>query len=223
MSLIWQRAAPQRRRRVELDRERIVVAAVALADTEGLPAVTLRRVAADLEVLPMRLYTYLRTKDDLLDLMLDAVYATVELPAEGQWRPTLTAIAHGIRDAATRHPWFVTLLGSRPPYGPNGLRLVERVWSTLSEREPDAATAAAGASAFIGYVTGALAGAHGAPEHEDVQHYLAQAVAEGPYPALAKAFAQPLPQDTFTVGLQVVLDGIAAQLTTHRRTAGSGP
>ncbi|MDG6107721.1 TetR/AcrR family transcriptional regulator C-terminal domain-containing protein [Dactylosporangium aurantiacum] len=213
MSLVWERPVPDRRRSVSLDRERIVAAATALADAEGLEAVTLRRVAAGLDVLPMRLYTYLETKDDLLDLMADWAYQQIELPGPRTgWRPALRAVAQGLRTVAAEHPWLVTLLANRPPYGPNGLRLVERVWSALYDRAADPATAAAACTAFIGYVTGALAQEAGQPHHPGVERYLATAVTDGPFPTLARAFAELAPADTVAAGLEVVLDGIAARL-----------
>ncbi|NUR70502.1 MAG: TetR family transcriptional regulator [Hamadaea sp.] len=211
---MWERPVADRRRSVRLDRDRIVATAVALADRDGLDAVTLRRVAADLEVLPMRLYTYLATKDDLLDLMADWAYGLIELPGpKTPWRSSLRKIAQELRAVAGGHPWVITLLGSRSPYGPNGLRLVERVWSALYDRAPDPATAAAACTAFIAYATGALAQEAGAPDSPDVERYLATAVSGGAYPTLARAFADLGPADTFDGGLEVVLDGIAARLT----------
>jgi AcrR family transcriptional regulator len=202
--VIWER--PQPVRRVQLDRDQLVTAATALADREGLAAVTLRRVAADLGVLPMRLYTHLETKDDLLDLMLDAVYATVEVPGpEIPWREALTAIALCLRSAAEHHPWLPELLGTRPPYGPHGLRLVERVWTAV--RTPECA------SAYIGYVTGSMQQEIGA----QAGGYLARTVTEATFPALARAFAEVPQGDTFRPGLDVVLDGIALRL--RRRPA----
>lgn len=186
---------------MQLDRDQIVAAATALADSEGLAAVTLRRVAADLGVLPMRLYTHLETKDDLLDLMLDSVYATVDIPAPDQgWRAALKAIALNLRSAAENHPWLPDLLGTRPPYGPHGLRLVERVWTAV--RTPECA------SAYIGYLTGALQQETGAQADD----YLARTVTESAFPALARAFADVPAGDTFLAGLDVVLDGIDLRL-----------
>ncbi|MEV6967735.1 TetR/AcrR family transcriptional regulator C-terminal domain-containing protein [Hamadaea sp. NPDC051192] len=214
MALVWERPVAERRRSVPLDRDLIVATAVALADRDGLDSVTLRRVAADLDVLPMRLYTYLATKDDLLDLLADWAYGLVELPGPRTvWRPALRKVARELRSIATGHPWVITLFGTRSPYGPNGLRLVERVWSALYDRAPDPATAAAACTAFIGYVTGALAQEAGAPDSPDVQRYLATAVGGGAYPTLARAFAELGPADTFMGGLDVVLDGIATRLT----------
>ena len=83
---VWDRPEPPTRP-VPLDRERIVGAAVALADEGGLEAVSLRKVAARLDAGPMRLYGYISTKQELFDLMVDEVYAEI-LPEEepGDWR-----------------------------------------------------------------------------------------------------------------------------------------
>jgi hypothetical protein len=114
---------------------------------------------------------------------------------------------------ANRRPWFVRLLGERPPYGPHGLRLVETVWSTLSDLGPDLTTTAANTAAFIGYFTGALQQEQGATTDEHVRRYLAKAVGNAALPTLAKVFAELPPQDTFDNGLDVVLQGIASTIS----------
>jgi AcrR family transcriptional regulator len=213
MSTVWDRPVSDRRRHVPIDRSKIVSAAIALADHDGLDAVTVRGVAAELGVLPMRLYTYLDTKSDLLDLMIDDVYAGVPLPgAAAGWRTTLESIADGLRTAAAAHPWCVVLFGSRSPYGPNGLRIVEAVWSAVRGD-------AAAATAFIGFVTGALQQELGAPDAAGVADYLARQVAGGEFPALAQAFAAGPVGDVFRGGLAVTLDGIAARLSEQRSDA----
>src|SRR6478609_9801246 len=112
--LVWERTEPARRPAPgPLSRERIVVAAVAIADKDGLAEVSLRKVAAKLNVGPMRLYTYTATKEGLLELMVDSIYGEVvgKGPAPGDWRKTLRSIAERMRQAAQKHPWFVDLLG----------------------------------------------------------------------------------------------------------------
>jgi AcrR family transcriptional regulator len=213
VTVVWDRPVPERKRNVPLDRAKIVAAAIAIADTEGLDAVTIRRVAGALGVLPMRLYTYLESKADLADLMIDEVYAGVTVPsARSGWRTTLVSIAAGLRTAAASHPWAVSLFGSTRPYGPSGLRLVDRVWAAVSGD-------AASATAFIGYVTGALQQELGAPDTDEVSGYLARTVAGGSFPALAKAFTGRQPGETFRAGLDVTLDGIAARLRGRSGTA----
>ncbi|WP_318552168.1 TetR/AcrR family transcriptional regulator [Kitasatospora fiedleri] len=129
--LVWERPEPPARRTPgPLSRALIVAAALELADADGLEGVSIRRVAAALEVGPMRLYGYVETKAELLELMVDAVYAEIapdpadDRPARtarstrsGEWREELRAIAGRYRAAALRHEWFIDLLGGRPHLG----------------------------------------------------------------------------------------------------------
>src|SRR6478609_10860740 len=90
--LVWERTEPARRPAPgPLSRERIVVAAIAIADKDGLAEVSLRKVAAKLNAGPMRLYTYTSTKDGLLELMVDAIYGEIAVKdlVSGDWRGTL--------------------------------------------------------------------------------------------------------------------------------------
>ncbi|MET8876823.1 TetR family transcriptional regulator, partial [Nocardia sp. NPDC004604] len=104
--LVWERPEPPDRPvPAPLSRERIVRAAIRLADVDGLPAVSLRKVAAALDVGPMRLYGYIATKEELLDLMVDAVYAEIR-PAGKGWRAVLRSLAETTRQAAHQHEWL---------------------------------------------------------------------------------------------------------------------
>src|ERR1700716_1882023 len=100
-----QRAAASRPRPLSIDR--IVAAAMALADREGLAAITIRRLAVDLDAAPMALYRYVDTKDDVLELLVDAAYADMTLPEHpsGAWRSDLRTAAHAVRATVKRHPW----------------------------------------------------------------------------------------------------------------------
>jgi hypothetical protein len=74
----------------------------------------------------MRLYGYIETKDELLDLMVDEVYREITPPRpSADWRTGLRHVAHGIRDAAKRHEWFIDLLSPRPHQGPHSLAHIE--------------------------------------------------------------------------------------------------
>lgn len=112
--------APRRGRRQGLSVTRVVDAAITLADAEGLDAVSMRRVAQDLGVVPMTLYTYVPDKSALLDLMLDRAYLTMpHADLTGHpWRERLAAIAEDNRALYERHPWAATMPASRPPLGP---------------------------------------------------------------------------------------------------------
>src|SRR6185437_1083339 len=95
--VVWERPEPPDRPvPAPLSRERLVRAAIQLADADGLDAVSLRKVAAALDVGPMRLYGYIATKEELLDLMVDAVYAEIR-PAGDGWRQVLRSLAEATR------------------------------------------------------------------------------------------------------------------------------
>jgi AcrR family transcriptional regulator len=98
----------------------IAATAIALADAEGVDAVTMRRVAQELGLSPMALYTYVPGKAELLDLMLDTVYATMprSAPADAGWRARVTAVADDNRALFGAHPWVAAVSTSRPPLGP---------------------------------------------------------------------------------------------------------
>ena len=127
LELLWQaesgKDAPEGRRRGRrpgLTVARVVETGIAMADAEGLDAVSMRRVAQELGVVPMTLYTYVPDKNALLDLMLDRLYLAMpraELP-DRPWRERLAAIAEENHRLYTEHPWAASLPASRPPLGP---------------------------------------------------------------------------------------------------------
>ncbi|MGW1808519.1 TetR/AcrR family transcriptional regulator [Streptomyces sp. NPDC002078] len=117
-----------------LDRERITTVSVRLLDAEGLAKFSMRRLAAELNVTAMSLYWYVDTKDDLLELALDAAFGELRLPdadAEGEdWREQLRGLATEYRALLVRHPWLSPLAGRYLNIGPNSLafsRAVQRV------------------------------------------------------------------------------------------------
>lgn len=119
--------------RAPLSRQRIVQAAIDIADAEGLGALSMRRLAADLGYEAMSLYNHVANKGDLLDAMADAVAAELERPAPDLgWRPALRADVLAERAALTRHPWATTLLSSRLP-GPARLAHMEWRLRTLAD------------------------------------------------------------------------------------------
>jgi AcrR family transcriptional regulator len=123
MDLLWFPQPPEgkrRGRRPGLSLDRVVEAAIAIADAEGLEASTMRRVAQDLRVVPMTLYTYVPDKAALLDLMLDRLYLRMPRTPFAQlpWRERLRTIAAENRTLYRQHPWVAGLSASRPPLGP---------------------------------------------------------------------------------------------------------
>lgn len=105
---------PPRARRDPLTRDRVVAAAVALADAEGIEALSMRSLARSLGVEAMSLYHHVATKDDLLDAMVDVVFAELDRPEPGSpWRPALRGRCTSLHGALLRHPWAVGCLNSR--------------------------------------------------------------------------------------------------------------
>ncbi|MEY2242328.1 TetR/AcrR family transcriptional regulator [Streptomyces sp. BF23-18] len=223
---VWDRPEPPTRP-VPLDRERIVAAAIALADEGGLEAVSLRKVAARLNAGPMRLYGYIATKEELLDLMVDEVQAEI-LPEERSsgWREALRNLANGTRQTALRHEWLADLLGGRPTLGPNGLAVAEATLAALDDLA-DIDTVMRAVETVSSYFTGAIRReianlraerATGLSRHEWQRAsgpYLTRMLATGRFPALTKAVRDGTDVDTeasFATGLDWVLDAVAVKL-----------
>jgi AcrR family transcriptional regulator len=223
--VVWERPEPPDRPVLApLSRERIVRTAVRLADADGLAAVSLRKVAAALDVGPMRLYGYLATKEELLDLMVDAVYAEVR-PAGDSWRAVLRSLAETTRQTVHRHEWLADLLGGRPQLGPHVLAQGEAVVAALDGVGVDLVMPVV--AAVNAYVIGAVRReiaerraerATGLDEKQWQREngpYLERTFATGRFPALATVIrdgAHLSADETFQLGLGFVLDGIEAHL-----------
>jgi AcrR family transcriptional regulator len=138
LQLLWQgREQPSRGPKPGLTLERVVSAAVELADREGLAALSMRKVAAELGVGTMSLYRYVPGKGELLDLMLDRVNGPEEedLAAyKGEdWRETLEMVGIGTYRLYERHPWLLQVNQSRPLLGPNSLLSFDFALSALED------------------------------------------------------------------------------------------
>ncbi len=227
-SLLWERSEPAVRAPPSpLSRGKIVRAAIAIADRGGLAAVSLRKVGAALDAGPMRLYGYLSTKQELLDLMIDATYGEIvsEGPIGGDWRDILRTIAQRIRRACHEHPWFIDVLGGRPHLGPNALTMLEASLAALNEAAgfDDIEIGMRAIGTVNAYVVGAvrnessdLKSSMNKAEWQKVWWpYLERVIATGRFPMLAKVVRDvrhPAPDMVFDKGLETVLDGLAAQL-----------
>jgi AcrR family transcriptional regulator len=121
-----QRAEDQSRqvaRGARLSKDLVVAEAVRLADHEGLLGLGMRRLARALDVGAMSLYHYVASRDELLDAMIDTVFAKIEPPsAEGDWQPAMRRWALSARQVLAAHPWAIALLDSRSTPGPAQLR-----------------------------------------------------------------------------------------------------
>lgn len=115
-----------------LDRQRVVAAAIALADREGLDAVSMRRLAAELDVTPMALYNHVANREDLVDAMVDAV---ITLPAPsphpGPWRDALSQRLLAMRAVMKRHPWAPAAIETRTLATPATLAHMDQLMAIM--------------------------------------------------------------------------------------------
>ncbi|KAB1914399.1 TetR/AcrR family transcriptional regulator [Micromonospora sp. AMSO31t] len=121
LALLWRTREKASRKGGDLSVERIVRAAIEVADADGLAALSMRRVAERLGVGTMTLYTHVPGKGELLDVMLDTVYGETNRPEQvpGGWRGRLAQIARENFALYLRHPWLLQVATTRPPLGPN--------------------------------------------------------------------------------------------------------
>ncbi|MCX4763320.1 TetR/AcrR family transcriptional regulator [Streptomyces sp. NBC_01275] len=135
-----------------LDRERITEVTVRLLDAEGLAKFSMRRLAAELNVTAMSVYWYVDTKDDLLELALDAAFGELSLPdldADEDWREQLRALARSYRTLLVHHPWLSPLAGTFLNVGPNNLAFSRAVQHVIRRTGlPTRGLAAAVSSVF---------------------------------------------------------------------------
>ncbi|WP_242911297.1 TetR/AcrR family transcriptional regulator [Actinomadura terrae] len=209
---VWLREDRPRRDAPPLTRERIVAEAVALLDEEGAARLTMRRLAERLGTGSTTLYWHVKTKDDVLELALDAIFGDVPVPPPGpEWRTGVVALMSGWRAAMLAHPWSAAVLGGRPLLGPNVLARTDRLYGALAAAGLGGARLAGAAHAIANYVIGSAlmeVGARGGADERDADGYLARV--RDRYPHLAEhgrlhgdgwdaAFAQ---------GLEYLLDGV---------------
>jgi AcrR family transcriptional regulator len=140
LPLLWRRQRPATRakgRPPRLSVDAVVAAAVARADADGLAAASMARVGKDLGVGTMTVYTYVPSRDELVDLMVDEVLARRALPGPGEprpadWRDQVHLYADRTRQMYTTHPWLAQVSQVRPPIGPGMLAEREYVLSVVA-------------------------------------------------------------------------------------------
>ena len=230
LELLWGRAPrPSRGPRQALTVERIVSAAAAIADTDGLEALSMRRLATRLGVGVASLYTYVPGKDELLALMLDHAISQDVLPhtLPGTWRDKVAAWARRDWTDYTSHPWTIQLVTTRQLAGPGALGWLEsalRVFDGTGLSGSEATAAVQSVDAFVrGQAQAAVSeaatqrpdGPDGTSWRGVEEDFLGRHVDFGAYPALVDALAGgplPDPRETFEFGLRALLDGIQARI-----------
>ncbi|WP_405840769.1 TetR/AcrR family transcriptional regulator [Streptomyces platensis] len=224
--LVWsrERRAP---RRPAMTIGRIVEVSLALADAEGLEALSMRRVATALGSGTTSLYRYVASRDELLELMIDAVQGEdVPPPLSGDWRADLRASAGRQRAALLRHPWLSGVMSTRPVLGPNMLRQIDTALGAAAALTSDISLASNAVDVVMQYVFGAVSRELAEQEAQrrtgqteeqwrnSVGAYIQEVIAGGRYPQFARRVLDARDhsfQELFDFGLDCLLDGIAAR------------
>jgi AcrR family transcriptional regulator len=205
--------------RTPLGRDRILEAALVLADEDGVDAVTMRRLGDELGYEAMSLYRYVKNKDDLLDGMLDLVLAETAPPApDAPWDEAIRASALSVHDALRRHPWATALLNSAKHVRPARLAFMDALLRCLSDAGFSADTTYHAYHVVDGHIYGfsMWLGGHSMtavkdPElverlmrefslegYPDLSHHRDQHLADGPHHEV----------NAFEFGLDLILDGL---------------
>lgn len=203
-------------RPAERSRSELTAAALAIADSEGLAAVSMRRVATSLGTGPASLYRYVTNRDDLLGLMADEVASEYQLREPGDdWIADLVEVASQARSIMLRHPWLAELVITGATIGPRAAGLLEYVLAVLKDHP---ASAAAKVTAFAvmtaltaAYVQNEIGTSASAPQRQAA--YLQHVADRGAHPHLAEALSEIRhqtsdPADQFTMVVGRVLTGL---------------
>ncbi|MEU1664127.1 TetR/AcrR family transcriptional regulator [Streptomyces sparsogenes] len=228
-AFLWERLdRPAPAPRSTLTPQRIARAAVAIADAEGIDAVTMRRLATDLGVAPMAAYRYVSGKDELLELMVDHVYGEMTPPGGAEdWREAMRARSRRTRAVLLQHPWVArTAVFTMTP---NQVAVIESALASLDELGLDLDTMMAICRAVDSYVKGAVDREIGLAELMKEQGWssadetrvalaprMTWLMNTGRYPTYRRYINEATRKDDadwqFDTGLDALLDGIAARL-----------
>ncbi len=213
--------------RLPLNRDRVLAAAVEIADERGVGAVTMREVASRLGVEAMSLYNHVANKDDILDGMVDKVAEEFDLPQDAEnWREAMRRRAVSAHRVFGLHPWAPMLFDSRGSTGPSGLRYFDWVLGTLMQAGFSIDDAARAFSLLDSYIYGFgieqfnFSADSDAPAEERAEAMLASIPAEQyPYLHRMASHAMQVGYDAeadFDFGLEIILDGLERILDTPR-------
>ena len=235
LRLLWREPAgrPRRGPRPSLDVDAVVDGAIALADEDGLEAVSMRALARRLGVTGMAVYTYVPGKAELLDLMLDAVYAAMPRapwPPELDWRARLRAVANANRELYAAHPGAARVSTARPPLGPGQLAKYEHELRALDGLGLDELAMDAALTHLLGFVQWAATAAQDAAAAPDADEawwaeagpLLARLADPGDYPLAGRVGSAAGeaqggafdPERAYAFGLERTLDGLGALIAT---------
>lgn len=209
-------------------------AALELLDAEGMEQLSMRKLGAKLGAGATSLYRHVQNKDELIEILVDAVYGEVEVPdvVGDDWRAAAAVAARSVRAMALRHPWVGPVLG-QASFGPNVMELSEKLLAVLVTAGFDAVEADRAMNVLLAYVIGIAISEIGylavLKRASKVERILGQQLHEaiwaqtGEYPLVREGIDAMRDQDptklrdeNFEYGLQRVLDGLSARATTVR-------
>ena len=217
------KTGPNDERRVPLSRERVLRAAVGLADQSGIESLTMRRLGQELGVEAMSLYNHVANKDDILDGIADLIVSDIDVPAAGtDWRTAMRQRAISAHEVLLAHPWAAQLIMSRFNIGPGMTRYLDATLGRLRE------------GGFS--VTGALDAWHALDSHlygftlqqlnlpfeaEEAQQVSASVLAQLPadqFPHVVEVITEIMRSgrtEDFEFGLDLILDGLQQTLAAE--------
>ncbi|MFD7592910.1 TetR/AcrR family transcriptional regulator C-terminal domain-containing protein [Kitasatospora sp. NPDC059812] len=230
----WSRPERPRREQPALSRAQIVAEALAILDSDGIEALSMRKLGARLNAGATSMYTHVANKDELLALAVDEVFGKIWIPAvtdtnPADWRATVAECAGSVRQVILRHPWMVSVIGDLGLvyFGPNWMRLSEALLTFLEAAGFTPMEASDAMRALLGYVIGtasveaswlsALA-RHGREEQGWMDELLPAIIeATRDFPRLHRLYTTDANGVTdgsrdsgFTNGIRLILDGIEA-------------
>jgi AcrR family transcriptional regulator len=203
-----------------LNRERVLRAAVGLADEDGIASLTMRKLAQALGVEAMSLYYHVSNKDDILDGMVDIVFSQIDLPPTGiEWKSAQRHRAISTREALSVHPWAASLMQSRTNPGPALLRHHDSVIGNLREAGFSIEMTAHAFSVLDAYIYGFALEETSMPfetseEIGEMAEIILQQLPADEYPYLAELTIEHVMQPGYTYasefefGLDLILDGL---------------
>jgi AcrR family transcriptional regulator len=221
---VARRANTKAESRIPLSRQRALQAAVALADSEGIGSLTMRRLAQELGVEAMSLYHHVTNKDDILDGMVDIVFGEIGMPSGGtDWKTAMRRRAHSARAVLSRHPWAISLMESRTTPGPATLRHHDAVIGCLRQAGFSIEMTAHAYSLLDSYIYGFAHQQTNLPfDTEEETRELADAILRqlpaDEYPHFVELTVEHVLQpgydygNEFEFGLELILDGLERSL-----------
>jgi AcrR family transcriptional regulator len=218
-------------KRVPLSRERVLQAAIAVADAAGVRALTIRSLAAELGVKPMSVYYYFANKSEILDGIVDVVFSEIDLPtSDGDWQSVIRHRAISARRVLARHSWVIVLLESRKTPGPATLRHHDAMIGTLRLAGFSVEMTAHAYALLDSYVYGFAVQEAALPFDRkdsvaDVAEPMMQQFPVGEYPHLVEMATEHILQpgydfgNEFEFGLNVIFDALTRSVPNKEATS----